>query len=58
LQGDLEELLSEMNRRHAERAAALDCLEMEKHYRETPPARLADIVIAGQVAFLGNVVER
>ncbi|MBK4737361.1 hypothetical protein [Noviherbaspirillum pedocola] len=58
MQGDLEKTLSEMNQRHADKAAALDCREMEKHYRETPPARLADIVFAGQAAFLGNVEAR
>jgi hypothetical protein len=56
-QDDVERAFLEMNRRNADRAAKMDCPDMEKHYREMPPGRLADIVIAGQVAFLGNIVD-
>lgn len=55
---DPEKVMAAVNERIAERAAALACCDMVRRYRETPSGRLAEILDAGEVAFLGKSEDR
>lgn len=57
-QDDPQKVIAAVNERIAVRAVAMDCDDMVRYYLETPTGRLAEILSAGESAFLGRVEDR